>query len=83
MRKILYSLEDDGVFAYAVRKDLDNPIARYNPYDLICVGAAQTFHIKQMFMVTASAVTQVCQRIFLFLIRVKLLKPSNKYSDIL
>lgn len=59
IRKMLYSLPDDGVFAYAIVKELDNPTARYNPYDLVCVGAAQTFNSKQLFTVTASAVTQV------------------------
>ena len=59
IHKTLYSLQDDGVFAYAVLKDLNNPVARYNPYDLVCVGAAKTFDLKQMFTVTASAVTQV------------------------
>ncbi|XP_028393421.1 dynein heavy chain 6, axonemal-like isoform X2 [Dendronephthya gigantea] len=57
--KTLYTLPDDGVFAYATLKDLNNPIARYNPYDLVCVGAAQTFDSKQLFTVTASAVTQL------------------------
>jgi hypothetical protein len=60
IQKTLYSLQDDGVFAYAVLKDLANPVARYNPYDLVCVGASRTFDLKQMFTVTASAVTQVC-----------------------
>lgn len=59
IRQKLYSLQDDGVFAYAVLRDRDNPIARYNPYDLVCVGAVQTFDSKQMFTVTASAITQV------------------------
>lgn len=59
LRRKMYSLQDDGVFAYAVTKDCGNPIARYNPYDLVCVGAFQTFDSKQMFTVTASAITQV------------------------
>jgi hypothetical protein len=59
INKALYSLQDDGVFAYAILKDLDNPTARYNPYSLVSVGAERAFNSKQMFTVTASAVTQV------------------------
>ena len=66
IRMAPHSLQDDGVFAYAILKDLANPIARYNPYNLICVGATQAFDSKQMFTVTASAVTQVGCLFFCF-----------------
>lgn len=75
IRKTLYTLPDDGVFAYAILKDLHNPIARYNPYDLVCVGAAKTFDSKQLFTVTASAVTQV-----LIFQSVKQIPPSYSHS---
>lgn len=58
-------LEDDGQFAYAMLKNLDHPTARYNPYDLVCVGSAQARNLKQMFTVTASAVTQVSDFVLL------------------
>ena len=77
IRQKLYSLQDDGVFAYAVLKDRDNPIARYNPYDLVCVGAVQTFDSKQMFTVTASAITQVWLILILDVMYIEQLKACG------
>ena len=59
IRKTLCAIEDDGQFAYATLKDLGNSTARYDPYNLVCIGAAQTYNLKQLFSVTASTVTQV------------------------
>ena len=57
--KNICAIEDDGQFAYATLKDLGNSTARYDPYNLVCIGAAQTYNLKQLFSVTASTVTQV------------------------
>ena len=56
--KTLYTLQDDGQFVYAKMRD-NYSMARYNPYDLVCIAVEETQNVEQLFTITASAVTQV------------------------
>lgn len=58
----LYVREDDGKFLYCLPKNRGVRAARYNPYDLTCVTSQEAQAAAQYFTVTASAVTQVCQK---------------------
>ena len=59
----LYIKEDDGKFVYCLSKNRAVRAARYNPYDLVCVTSQEAQSSSQYFTITASAVTQVCERV--------------------